>query len=400
MPTFSLLYSIPYIIFFVFLYVNIIPLQQGKAKSFIHNYYALLQLFFCITVLVFFIGFRGFIYTDWASYYKVFENCPPLWEGYEKIHEYLEAPPYNMEIGFLLFVILCKTASLNYFFFQFNLLFIDIFILYYFFKRVIPNYIALGFLFYILFSGFTIEINLLRNAKAIMLFLLSLEYLEKRKIIKYFVLNLIGVLFHVSSFLYLPLYFVLNKSVHRFFIITVFVIGNILFLLQMEWCKFVLLLISSYIPGKLGVLLKAYLKSDFYSSAFGISVGYVERFLTFIVIFCCSRRLLSKSKNNLIYINIYYIYIIIYLYFSEVMILLERIAVLFVFPYWILYPQIYALLSKKQKKIFLFILLFYGILKMGMAGKNIYALYDNVLLPHRSYNERLIIQNSYNIYQK
>jgi hypothetical protein len=235
-----------------------------------------------------------------------------------------------------------------------------------------------------------------------MLFLISLNYLEKRKFIKYIILNIIGALFHITSLLYLPLYFILNKKIPRITLFILFCVGNLIFLLQVEWCKLVLTSLSALLPGRLGILLKVYLSSDLHSSAYGITIGYLERFFSFVFIYCFSQKLLMINKNNLIYINIFYLYIFIFLYFSEIAIILERVAALFIFPYWILYPQIYSLLRNQYKKYFLLILLFYGILKLGIGNRNIFSLYDNVLLPYKSYQERTIIkdQHSRNIFNK
>lgn len=391
MPTFSFSYSIPYIIFFLLLYINTIPLYRTNTVSvFYYNYSIWFQQFFVAVLLIVFIGFRGFLYTDWHSYYPIYNSAPSLFDGTKSISSFFAR---RWENGFLFYMILCKTISSNYFFFQIISFTIDFFILYYFFKRVIPKYIVLGFLFFIIFFGITMEFNLFRNSKAIMLFLISLKYIEEKKFVKYVILNIIGTLFHITSLLYLPLYFILNKKIPRTVILTFFIIGNLIFLIQIEWCKLVLYSVSSLIPGKLGTLLKIYLASDFYSGAYGITIGYLERFFSFVIFYCFTQRLCKNNKNNLIYINVFYLYTFIFLYFSEISIILERVAILFVFPYWILYPQLYSLLGNKFRKIFLLILLFYGILKLGIGNKNIFSLYDNVLFSYKSYQERLKIIN-------
>jgi len=393
MPTFSFSYSIPYIILFLIVYINSIPLYKTNTVSlYNYNYSIWLQRFSVAVLLIIFIGCRGFLYTDWISYYPVYDSAPSLFDGAKSISNFFEE---NWENGFLFYMILCKTISSNYFFFQFISFTIDFFILYYFFKRIIPRYIILGFLFFILFSGIGIEFNLLRNSKSIMLFLISLKYMEEKKVVKFMLLNCVGALFHISSLLYLPAYFILQKKFSRALILILFIIGNLIFLLQVEWCKLFLTFISDFFPGRLGILLKLYLASDFYSSAYGITIGYLERFFSFIIIYYFSQRLCKSNKNNLIYINAFYLYTFIFLYFSEISIILERVAILFIFPYWILYPLIYSLLRNKSKQIFLLILLFYGILKLGVGNRNIFSLYDNVLFSCKSYRERLGIVNQH-----
>ena len=59
------------------------------------------------------------------------------------------------------------------------------------------------------------EFNLYRNTKSFSLFLLSLPYLQNRKLLPYLLLNMTGCLFHISSMIYLPLYFVLYRKMSK-----------------------------------------------------------------------------------------------------------------------------------------------------------------------------------------
>jgi len=376
--------------------MNIIPLYKENTVS--HNIYnnsILIRYIFVFLILIIFIGFRGLLYTDWQNYYQTYKYAPTLFDGDKMLFFFSER---KEEKGFLIFTIICKTISSNYFFFQFISFIIDLFILYYFFKRIIPKYIVLGFLFFILFSGLGIEFNLLRNSKSIMLFIISLKYLEKKNFIKYLICNIIGLMFHAISLLFIPLYFIIDKKFSRIIILTLFFIGNLLFLLHIEWCKPILTYISNIISGRIEILIKQYLSSTFYSKAYGISIGYLERLLSFFIIYYFSKKLCNLNKNNIIYINIFYLYIFIFLYFSEMTIILERIAILFIFPYWIIYPQIYALLRKSYKQIYLFILLLFGLLKIGVGNRNILTFYDNILFQYKSYQERLEIVNQHSKY--
>ena len=67
-------------------------------------------------------------------------------------------------------------------------------------------------------------------------------------------------------------------------------------------------------------------------------------------------------------------------------VLIERFSILYCFGYWIFYPQIYP---KTNKKIFLLILFFYAILKIYSGHRDITFTYENYLLPHRTYSERI-----------
>lgn len=374
----------PYIIFYTFLSI-VGAISYSKKK------YALEESLFFFTICFIFLGLRGFIYTDWINYYKHFESAPTLWSDFYLIKKYIfSGEVSDWEKGFLFFEIFCKSLYNNYFFFQAINFTVDFFLLYIFFKKFIKFKILFAFVFYYLFSGLTIEINLLRNAKAILIFLCSIKYIEQRKLIKYSICIFFACLFHSSAIFYLPLYFILNLKISKNIIFCFFLIGNIFYVFQIQWfmklAEFVLYLLPN---TKITWLLKLYLHSDF-AISYGFSVGFIERTFSFLLISHFRNDLIKKRSFNIIFVNSFYIYIFIFLYLSEFRILLERVTVLFVFSYWILYPQIYSNISKKSKYVFLLLLLLYGGFKNYFAHREITSKYENFLISGDNYTERII----------
>jgi hypothetical protein len=344
--------------------------------------------------MIVFFGFRGYVLLDWHTYSRSYDNSPTLFDNFIIIEKFLNN---GWEKGFLVYMIICKTISSNYLFFQFISFIIDYIIIFYFFKRVIPENVILCLVFFILFNGILLEFHLLRNIKGILLFILSIKYIEKRIFSKFFLINIVGALFHISSLLFIPMFFILNKKIPGQIIFIAFLVGNLLFLLRVEWLKYFLSNIS--IPGRLGDIIYKYLTATSkYSQAFVLSIGYLERCFSFLLVFYFSKKIIKTDKNNNIYINAFYIYIFIYIFFYEMFIFIERVAVLFVFSYWIVYPMIYATISKRKKYIFILILLFYGILKFGSGYNKYYFYYDNVLFPYKSIKEREYILKTNNEY--
>ena len=389
MSPFSYTYSIPYVLFFICICVLSIPLIEKNRESLLYQHINFIQLSIFISLFIVFFGLRGYIYTDWASYYSFYQNCPSLLDNQYEIKKFINNTSW--ESGFVIYTIICKTISADYFFFQFISFTIDFIALFLIFKKLIPRHIMLGFIIFILFGGLSIEINLLRNSKSIICFMLSLKYIESKSIFKFFALNIFGCLFHITSLLYLPLYFILNKTIPKKLLIILFITGNIVYLFEIEWFRQILLLTSSFAPSRLEYLIEVYLSNKLYSSSYGLTLGFLERFISFLLIYKFSTSLCNIQKVNKIYINSFFIYLFIFLYFSEMTILLERIALLFVFSYWILFPQVFALLSKTHKKIFFTALFYYGIAKLVMGHHNIITLYDNVLFSYKSFSERLFL---------
>jgi hypothetical protein len=240
-----------------------------------------------------------------------------------------------------------------------------------------------------------LEIDLFRNSKAIMLFLISVKYIKEKKLFCYLSLNLLGCLFHISSLIYLPLYFVLNRFYQKKLFLVLFIIGNIIFLFSIKWVRLIFPLVANIFLGssieRLSRLILFYISFSDISDSYGISVGYIERTLSFILIMSCYNKLINQSKSNIIFINAFFSLLFIYLYCSELVIILQRGTLLFAFSYWIIYPQIYQIISKQKKIIFLFCLLLYSCLKMISLGyDNITVKYDNILFGYETYIQRKI----------
>ena len=392
MPAFSYFYSIPYILFTLAVLFFALPVYNTtnqacgslKKNELSCKYY---QKFLFLLIFLYFIGFRGYIYTDWLNYKIFFDSCPSIFDLRPFDKQYL-----LWEKGFLIYTFILKSLCPSYFVFQFVSCLIDVIVLWYFFARYIPSYIILGFLFYILFSGLTIEINLLRNQKSIMLFLLSIPSVSEKRFFKYLLLNVVGSFFHISSVLYIPLYFILGKRYSKHLVLFIFFIGNFVYLFQLKWVVNVLTMLADYIPGRLGQIMKGYLYSPFFSSSYGITVGYLERSFSFIWIYIC----FVKKKYNSRYlplINIFLIYNFIYLYLSEMFVLLQRLPVLFSVGYWILFPLSYEKLSRHHKMLFIALLCGYSILKMGLANSENTSAYDNMLFNKYTYEQRVFTLN-------
>lgn len=348
--------------------------------------------------LILFFGLRGFVYTDWMSYYPLFKNIPIFW-GNEvgkianhTINEQFKTDIVNgtvgIELGFIYSTALFKTIIPNYFAWIFINTFFDIILLDIFFKRY-SKYYVLSFILFLVFGGLILEFNLLRNIKAILLFLLSLKYLQNRQIIPYMLINGLGLLFHSTAIIFFPLYFILYKEWPKKLLWIIFFIGNIVFLFHMSYLKPILIFFGDLIGGRLMLITRVYFENDLFNKPYGIGLGYIERIITFGIIMYFYKRLKEDSINNLIFINAYIIYFIIYFYFAELSIAVERLSLLFAFSYWILYPNIIKLISGHWNKLFVVTtFMFYCILKLTASNSNIFSKYDNIISGIESFEIR------------
>lgn len=394
MEAFNYAYSWPYLVLFLVLVVLMFwefrQLKNEKETSYIR--------WAVIIVFVFFFGLRGFVYTDWVLYYPMFDKLPTIWDGgltkvlstdfSEEFLTDVSVGKAGLELGFVYFAVFFKSIINDYFAFVFLNTVIDIILLDIFIRRY-SKYYALSFIVFLIFGGLILEFNLLRNFKALLFFMLSLKYLQERRMLPYMVLNVAGFFFHSSALIFLPLYFILNKQWPSWLVWTIFVLGNIIFLLHIKYLQPVTLAMADMMGGRMGVKIRLYFASDFYSQAYGLGLGYIERILTFLGVILFQKKLKEQSSYNQIFINCYLLYFIIYFFFAEMMVAVERLSLLFVFAYWILYPEFLFLINKAFNKwILLIVFLGYSVLKLAQANSNIFSKYDNLLFGIESFEDR------------
>lgn len=383
---YSILYSVPYlalVLFYIALsFIEYKCVLSSKGKFNIR--------ILCVVSCLFFWGFRGFIGWDWTNYYKLFKDTPAVFD--DAFGSFFKAA--FIEKGYVVYVGVVKQIYNNYHFFIFVSTFVDVYILHLFLKRYSFNY-AFGFLAFVIMGGFYMETDLLRNAKSIACFLLSLRFLSERKLLPYILINLIGMQFHLSAILYLPLYFFLHKKLPRFVFLFLFIIGNVIFLLKISYLKSSAIFLASLVGGKFPYLVRLYFESS-NASAYGFSIGYIERFLMGMLVVIFYEKIIQLSKYSIIFLNAFILYITLFLFCGEVGVVAGRLAELFIFSYWFLWPAIIVCLNGKiGQPVFVFYLYIYCLLKMYGLTHSVFYSYDNVLMGAQPYSDRYQTFNRY-----
>lgn len=387
-------YSIPYLVFMIYLMVLMfIEFRQIKFDQ--DTRYV---RWACMAGFLFFFGLRGFVYTDWTMYYSLFEKLPTIWEGglksvlstdfSEAFETDTSTGQAGVELGFIYFAVFLKSIIPDYFAFVFVNSLIDVILLNVFLKRY-SKYYALSFIMFLVFGGLGMEFNLLRNMKAILLFLISLRYIQEQRFLPFLFLNLIGFAFHSSALVFIPFYFILNRKWPKWLIWSIFIVGNIIFIMHIQYMKPIALALADIFGGRMAVKVKLYFVSDLYNRPYGLGLGYIERTITFLIMIMSRKKLVEHSPSNVIFINSFLIYFIIYSFFAEIMIAVERLSLLFVFCYWILYPEILNMIKESINKLAVLIaMIFYSTLKLAQVNSNIFARYDNVMFGIESFEDR------------
>ena len=296
---------------------------------------------FSLLLLILFFGLRGYIGYDWYSYKPNFDKMVTIGELFKGNTQVLHS---GYELGFQIYTSFIKTLTNNYFIYNFINVSVDFIILYFVIKRF-SKYPILSLLLFFGIYGVALEIDMVRNAKSIMLFLLSIKYIEERKILNFGVLNILGILFHYSSILYLPMYFILNVKWNKKFILFLFILGNVYYLSDIRIVMRIIKEYNTFLPTGIGAKLSGYFSIIPLDFPLGFSLYYFERVIMFLLCWFVSDNLKNKKYGNIM-LNSLYISIFFFLYLSEFSIVAMRFGLLFIYSYWFILPILLEIYPK------------------------------------------------------
>lgn len=296
---------------------------------------------FSLLLLILFFGLRGYIGYDWYSYKPNFDKMVTIGKLFKGNTQILHS---GYELGFQIYTSFIKTLTNNYFIYNFINVSVDFIILYFVIKRF-SKYPILSLLLFFGIYGVALEIDMIRNAKSIMLFLLSIKYIEERKILNFGVLNILGIFFHYSSILYLPMYFILNVKWNKKFILFLFILGNIYYLSDIRIVMRIIKEYNTFLPTGIGAKLSGYFSIIPLDFPLGFSLYYFERVIMFLLCWFVSDNLKNKKYGNIM-LNSLYISIFFFLYLSEFSIVAMRFGLLFIYSYWFILPMLLEIYPK------------------------------------------------------
>lgn len=339
-----------------------------------------------LLAFVLFFGFRGFLLTDWMSYYPYYHDLE-----WADILNYFDPNELGLEPGFAVLCMVCKTLSAgSYHFLEFSVTCMVLGLLYRFSRNYTTN-ISLVLMLFLAFNGVSIICNLLRNTIAIGIFLNALPYLEQRRPLPYFGLCLLAMMFHVSALIYLPVYFFLHLFPNRWIYLGVFIVANVAFITRFS--------IVVQILDLMGLSGEAAMKADAYtgkmtSSLAVFSIGYLERLLTGTLIILYHDKLKELHNGSGVIVNGVFLYLIMFFFFSEFDVLAHRISNLFIFGYWIVWLDfIRCFYYENNRRLMSGFIVAYTVIHMWPLNNAPDFLYENILFGAQSYNERMYYHN-------
>lgn len=379
LPIYSFIYTIPYLILwlFVFMIGYDVIVRKKPNETFSNNKLVTIFLAFLL-----FFGLRWHIMTDSIAYYYEYRNISPILEW-----NYIESHSQWWDKGFVVFTMITKLISNDFLFFVFVNSLIDFILLFICIKKYSIN-IPLSCLLFLSFQGILIEINLFRNIKAILLFIYSLSYINKKQFIKFAICNGIGFTLHASALIYFPMYWILRYRYNTKVIIIFSAVLTTLYLLGNNLLKDYVFLIAEGDNGTATSKL-LYYATNFESHVF--TLGTIERIGTLILSIYVYNKVNKDDNYFKLFFNSYIIFYALYALFGFNEVLVDRIPTLFYFSYWFLYPYIYMYFKNNpviRKSILIFL-----IIKVYMSTNFCTALYENVLFDTSTIYERNILIN-------
>lgn len=385
----TLLRGIPYYIIFIILFIiykkyNIVlyylknsAIRGHFLSETAYERHRKRLLIYAYIVLLLFFGFRGYVYTDFINYKPFFDKLDVY-----NLQDVMST--YGWEHGFIIYAALCKMIIPDYFAWNVISSAIDFFLLYKVFERYSNNHILSLMTFFVIGST-ALEFNVLRNAKAIFLFLYALKYIEERNKWKYFSIISIACFFHTSSIIYFPLYFILHKKWSKWVLWCIYIGGALIMFLHIGIVSDIVSRISFAEDSRIEHLVGYLDESTSYFSLY----GNIERFVTmFIVIMLYNK--LAKHSNNYMFVNMYILLYASFTVCSESNVMVQRFQYMFIASFWILYPLLleYAKLHKNQIVYLCITALLF--MKLSVIAGDPNLKYENVLTGVSNYTERVI----------
>lgn len=375
-------YAIPYLIFMLVL--TALALCQNRLDL------SLRQRMWipCGFLLLLFFGLRGYVGDDWTGYHIMYQYVQP-----SDFHlNVFASRNFRFEPGFAILAYLCRqvVGGDGFLFFQFVVTLVQVVLLLRFLKRYTDN-LPFSVIIFLAMGGLIMLINTMRNTLALLIFLNGIHYLPQRRPWPYFLCCLLAMTFHLSSILYFPLYFFLHRPINRWFYLTLFVIGNLIVLFKVPVLSIGVGAVANLVGGRLAMMVKSYLEDQHMAAlSFSISIGLLERLGTGLIIFLFWDKLHRLRRDNVMFINAMLLFFLCYFFFSEIREVGRRLSELFIFGYWVLWPDLFQCFKTRLLKaaFALFLLIYCSLKVIGTVGYP-NTRYENILTGFTHYERRL-----------
>ena len=313
--------------------------------------------------------------TDREVYDAYFQSAPPITSIFNWEYFISHQPPF--EIGYFSLNVITKTFTDNSYVFFFIVELLICALLYRSLKKYTDSVaIALLIYFTVLFTA--LDVAFIRQGIAVLLFLFSIQYIEERKFMPYFLWVTAAAAFHSSALILYPVYFLCNTVFSNKQIVVAVAISILFFILKID-------VVSPLLPFFSDDLRVAYyLDTVKYSVSRPFSVTHAEFLLILTVLFSYRERIDKLKVDNAyfnIFFNLFVMYGILIFLFFGVSIVSARLKFYFLTSFLIIIPALLGRLEKNSRLIGYFVLVIYLLVYMATLYQKTpyFSTYKNVL---------------------
>lgn len=232
--------------------------------------------------------------SDWRTYELMYYDVD--------IKEPLKA---QIEWGYHVYMLLFRLLSIDFwsFFIFTKVILYSIIVRFILLYNKDKFYITLAF--FISFFGLSLFIdNPMRNLIAVSIFLFSIKYIIQRKLFKYMLIILFASLFHISTLLLFPIYWLVNFDFGKKKLIIVYVVFNILLWLFDSQLKALFNFETGipFIDSKISFYFGDDGTGDTYTENRIFSLGLMVRFLLFFILVYSEKQI--KDRFGFVFFNL------------------------------------------------------------------------------------------------
>ncbi len=360
--------SVPYIIivcvFSVFAFFT--RKESGKAR--------LVFNILCSSVFLIFFGLRGDVGNDYAGYCARFYDFE-----WSNVGDFFLHPgsATAMEPGFIFSVIFCRHICSDYHFFVFLCTALTYFLTYRYLSANVRN-IPFALVIFICMGGIQLHIDFVRSAVSAALFMYSIRYIEERKLKQFLLLNLVGLTFHVSALLYIPVYFLYGARISNKLLAGIGIAGALLQFLNIPLASYICIFIDKVFWGIDNVPFDLHE----FSILPTIPIGAIERLTTgsLLLFFHWRTAFWRNSDHHRFYLALFFLYYFLSAFLWDFPIIAMRLSLMFSFVYCIIWTALLDILPKRwEKGVFLTVIGLYMFLRLvTMTSADVFR-YESVV---------------------
>ena len=317
-------------------------------------------------ILICFSGLRGDFCSDYYNYVWIFQDVAEhgLWE--------VANSSYSQEVGFL---VLAKIVSFfgNEYCFHFVICAITIICLFItFFDNSTQPGLSIGL--FVGLGGYYALFNTSRAILAVAIASLGYKYLKGGNFIRYTIYVIIASLFHTSSLIMIPMYFVLRKKYDKYSFV---VYGGVSFALLgiLEVVNFLLPIISKIIPRYSDYINNVYMQNGALGNALIPLCSFV--LILFLILIRGEKKVNNlEIRGNSVLLNGSFLFALLAIASTRIYLFI-RFSYFFEIFAWIYIANIICSMKKHENKLILILLLDIFVLIVP-----IYLLHDSGYNPY------------------